>query len=474
MPESVMTLFPHTQTGLEAMKIPLQAALTINQVQMKSLTSGLNIFENTQNLILKWSRQFSDLLPAGYPRNSDKLLKLYQEGARLLLDLFKENWIDQLNRFDRQRSGELEFLNLFTDHCSRQEWSVEYDQTKILLDLPGMRVIDISADVRHRIHNYGVVFAPRAGHHSNIAERVALFLRDQGLTRMAVVEQKCAEDIPLHVNGRRHREDFEGQIDQYRQVLELLKLRTGHSPHLIAICQPGPLLLSTLILHPQLGRTFGSAGAPMHTEAEKGFLTEFARTVGPEFIDRMITFFGHTIGENHPGAGRLTYDGRLQALGFYLMAWNQHLKNFNNLLTDMKNGEKEAARRQKAFYQWYNTVHHFPAGFIRDTFKKIFVENALIRGQLNSGGQTADIADYPTGIPIWALGGSADHIAPPLQAVGHMDLIPKMPPQNSLRLVCDAGHMGLFRSRRILKQYYRRIADFLLAHSDHANRKFCY
>ena len=474
MPESVMTLFPHMLTSLQAMKLPLQASLAFNQAQMQLVAQSTNLMKNTQDMTLYWARQFSHLLPPGYLQNGDKLLKLYQSGATSLLDLMQENWINQLNRFERQRSGELEFLDLFTDQCECQDWSVECDRTKILLDLPGMRVIDISADVSHRIYNYGVVFAPRAGHHSNIAERVALFLRDQGLTRMAVVEQKCAEDIPLSVNGHRHREDFDGQVDQYRQVLEMLKLRTGHAPHLIAICQPGPLLLSTLILNPQLGRTFGSAGSPMHTEAEKGFLTDFARAAGEGYVDRMLAFFGYTISEDHPGAGRLTYDGRLQVLGFYLMAWDQHFRNYKKLLNDMKNGDNEAARRQKAFYQWYNTVHHFPAGFIRDTYKKIFVQNALIRGHLHIRGRKVDIANYPVRTPVWALGGESDHIAPPGQAVGHMDLIPEMPAQKRLRLICDAGHMGLFRSERVLNEYYTRIADFLLAHSDFANRKFCY
>jgi poly-beta-hydroxyalkanoate depolymerase len=56
-----------------------------------------------------------------------------------------------------------------------------------------------------------------------------------------------------------------------------------------------------------------------------------------------------------------------------------------------------------------------------------------------------------------------------LQAVGHLDMIPEMSDQNRLRLLCDAGHMGLFRSQRVLEQYYRRVADFLIAHSDYAN-----
>lgn len=474
MPDSVMTLFPSLLKGLETMKMPLQASMACNRIQMNSLSAGVDMYKSIQNMTLSMMQRYSHFLPAVYFQDAANLLKLSQDGAASLLDLSKEKILNQMSRFHQKRAGELEFLNLFTDGCSRQDWEVEYDSSKVLLDLPGIRVIDISANKRHRIQNYGVVFAPRAGHHSNIAERVALFLRDCGLSRMAVVEQKCAEEIPLYVNGQRHREDFVGQVDQYRRVLAHLKKRTGYPPHLIAICQPGPLLLTTLILYPELGRTFGSAGSPMHTEAEKGFLTDFARTAGEGYIDRMLTFFGHTISEDCPGAGRLTYDGRLQALGFYLMGWDQHFKNFKNLLTDMKNGEKQAAQRQKAFYQWYNSVHHFPAGFIRDTYKKIFVQNALIHCCLKIGEKTVGIADYPAQKPIWALGGTADPIAPPLQAVGHLDLLPPMPPQTSLRLLCEAGHMGLFRSRRVLNDQYNRIADFLLTHSDYANRKFSY
>ena len=474
MPDSVMTLFPNVLRSFEAMKFPLQTTLAINQTQIQSVTTGFDIFKNTQELAYNLTRRYTNLVIPGLHQSRAIPMKLYQEGISSLLDLYKEIFLGHLNRFHQNRAGELEFIKLFTDQYEHQDWSVEYDPSNILIDLPGMRVIDISADVRHRIHNYGVVFAPRAGHHSNIAERVALFLRDQGVTRMAVVEQKCAEEIPLFVEGNRHLEDFKGQIDQYRRVLELLKKRTGYPPHLIAICQPGPLLLSTLILHPELSKTFGSAGSPMNTEAERGFLTDFARMAGEAFIDQLIALFGRTIEPDHPGAGRTCYDGRLQVLGFYLLAWDQHLKNLKNLLADLKKGDNKAAERQKTFYQWYNTVHHFPVDFIRDTYKKIFIQNALINGGLRIGNKTVKIDDYPSHVPIWALGGTADNIAPPLQAVGHLDLISVKPLQNKLRLICDAGHMGLFRSQRILKKYYNRVADFLLTHSDYTNRKFWY
>lgn len=217
---------------------------------------------------------------------------------------------------------------------------------------------------------------------------------------MAVVEQKCAEEIPLYVNGKRHHENFEGQIEQYRQILEHVRTLTGRPAHLVAICQPGPLLMATLILYPELGKTFGSAGSPMHTEREQGYLTDFARTMGESYIDKLIALCGHTVYDRHVGVGRRCLDGRVQVLGFYLLGMNQHISNFQSLLSDLKKGNSLEAERQKTFYQWYNYAHHFPASFIRDTYKKIFVSNELIRGKLNIGERTIGIKDYPAGIPI--------------------------------------------------------------------------
>ena len=139
MPDSVMTLFPNMLRSFEAMKMSLQAALAINQVQIQTVAAGVDNFKSMQDLTLSLARQNSHLLPAGYLQNGDKLLKLYQEGAASLLDLFKDNLSSQLNRFHQKRTGELEFLKLFTDQCARQDWTVEYDPTKILLDLPGLR-----------------------------------------------------------------------------------------------------------------------------------------------------------------------------------------------------------------------------------------------------------------------------------------------------------------------------------------------
>jgi poly-beta-hydroxyalkanoate depolymerase len=119
-----------------------------------------------------------------------------------------------------------------------------------------------------------------------------------------------------------------------------------------------------------------------------------------------------------------------------------------------------------AFYQWYNYSHDFPASFLRDTFKKVFVRNELIRGTMMIQDRRIGVKDYPASVPIWALGGTQDNIAPCGQAIGHVELIEGVAPEDRLVLCCDAGHMGLFRSGRVLDTYYSRITRFLLERSD--------
>ncbi len=466
MPDNLMNRFPYALNHLEAMKIPLQASAEMLDHGIRFLSLGFDLNNNIQDLGFQLARRWCNPFDTNLPKVFNRFTNLPYQTLKNFSANLKNLLLNQLKQMRQEKRGELEFISLFTEELPDQDWSEAYDNNSILLDLPSLRVIDISSNIKHTVHNYAVIFAPRAGHHSNIAERVALYLRSQGLTRMAIVEQKCADDIPLHVDQKRHRESFDSQVDQYKKVLAHLKNLTGYPAHLIAVCQPGPLLMSTLILNPHLGKTFGSAGSPMHTEAEKGILTDFARLMGENYIDELMRFCGHTIASNHPGHGRQSFDGALQVLGFYYLGLDQHVRNFKRLLLDLKQGNTESAERQMEFYRWYHTVHHFPADFIQDTYKKIFVKNELIRGKLSIGNKTIGINDYPAHVPIWALGGSQDKIAPPLQATGHLELINSVSDSDKLNLTCNGGHMGLFRSEKILKDYYSKITTFLLDRSD--------
>ncbi len=466
MPTNLTSAFPHFQKSLEAVKLLFSMSANVTDLSMKACAASFEQSKNLHELGLETLRCLSPLSFFLNDKELNNLFEIYQRGSENLSNVFSNHFLNVLDRFKKERTGEVDFIDLFTDNSDAQDWSVGYEDSNILLDLPGLRVIDISTEGTQRIHNYAVVFAPRAGHHSNIAERVALHLRDQGLTRMAVVEQKCADDIPTMVEGKRHMENFEGHIEQYKEVLTCLKALTGYPSHLIAVCQPGPLLISTLILNPELGKTFGSAGSPMDTDAKNGFLTDFARMMGEKYIDMLVGIFGRTPCNDTTNSECRVYDGTLQVMGFYYMGMDQHMRNFKRLLADLKSEDKEAAERQQSFYKWYNVAHHFPACFIRDTYKKIFIRNALINDGLKIGDETIHITDYPDSVPIWALGGSKDEIAPPLQAVGHLNHMRSVPPENKLNLICDGGHMGLFRSKKILHSHYSVIAKFILDHSD--------
>ena len=461
MPNTINTLAPALATSIQSVRSSLDLSADMVSLGSRWSLLWLDSLTAASSIGLEmWRFLITGTLaerPVGLL--ADSLDGMERGMARAMADVLSM----PARRYERTRHGEAEFLKLF---CEAPPCQCFHEAGEVLVDLPGMRLIDISKGEGHDIANYTVVFAPRAGHHSNIAERVALYMRDSGLTRMAIVEQKCAQEIPLYTEGKRHHEDFEGQVEQYRTILETLKEKTGHPAHLVAVCQPGPLLMTTLILYPHLGKTFGSAGAPMNTDAERGFLSDFARAMGENYIDLLTTALGSRVPKGLPGEGRDIYDGRLQVLGFYILGMPQHFDNLKKLLTDLRDGNEETASRQMAFYQWYNYSHDFPASFLRDTYKKVFVRNELVRGTLGIQGRRIGVKDYPATVPIWALGGTQDNIAPCGQAIGHVDLIEGVDPEDRLVLCCDAGHMGLFRSRTVLDRYYSRIIRFLLERSD--------
>ena len=471
MPDSVLSRLPFTRQNLEAVELVYETSEYLFDSGIQGMSLGWCLFHDFHTQGTASLNRFKDSIGCDPDNLFSRMAEVQLEALERFFGVFKNQLFENLEQFQKERQAEHDFIKVFSEQSCDQDWTVAYDDTHVILDLPSLRVIDISQTADHRIDNYTIVFAPRAGHHSNIAERVALYLRDQGLTRMAVVEQKCADDIPLYVDGERHHEDFAGQVRQYTQAIEHVVQLTAKPAHLIAVCQPGPLLISTLILNPHLGKTFGSAGSPMHTEAQQGFLTDFARLMGPDFVDTLMWYFGRSIDSNRTGAGRDVYDGSLQVLGFYFLGMDQHVRNFRRLLRDLKAGNAEAAERQKVFYDWYNTVLHFPAGFIRDTYRKVFFHNELIHGKLTIGEHSVDIEDYPGSVPIWALGGNTDAIVPPLQATGHMDLIQAVPSSDKLNLTCEGGHMAIFRSQKILKSHYRQIAEFILERSDLVMKK---
>jgi len=147
------------------------------------------------------------------------------------------------------------------------------------------------------------------------------------------------------------------------------------------------------------------------------------------------------------GRGREIFDGRLHLLGFYLLFMDQHIKNFRQLLDDLRKGKSKSAERQKAFYAWYNYAQSFPQSFIEDTYKKIFVGNELIRGDLTIGGKTIKIGDYLESVPLWALGGDKDTIAPPLQATGLWSLLKRYRSKISLHSSAMGGTWPFFARR---------------------------
>jgi len=393
MPASLTQRLPLVALSLDSARLSLNLALEAGHQCLRLNRLGVDAVAAAGGAAFDLLDRWLALMPGFQGMDSRPLVAGWRSDFTRSVDIAAGHHRCPLERFVARCRGELALLDTFQKDLPAQGFIQAGDPARVLLDLPGLRLHDLSLFQDHQIANFTVVFAPRAGHHSNIAERAALYFRDQGLTRMALVEQKCADQIPLFHQGRRHREDFTSQVNQYRLVLAHLKSLTGKAPHAVAVCQPGPLLMATVILNPHLARTFGSAGWPMNTEAGSGFLSDWARLAGPGAIDVLLAWFGRKASEGTIGQGRPLFDGACQVLGFYWLGLGQHLRNFKRLVADCEKGNDVEAKRQLAFYRWYNTVHHHPEGFIRDTFNHVFARNALMRGTLPIGDKIVSVAD---------------------------------------------------------------------------------
>ncbi|MFY9704970.1 MAG: hypothetical protein WAJ95_03565, partial [Desulfobacterales bacterium] len=78
MPNSVMSLFPHVLNNLETMKVPLQTSLSFSETLRRSISTGIDCWQNNRNFFYNLTRQLSQLSPLWNTRPFQTFLNLSQ------------------------------------------------------------------------------------------------------------------------------------------------------------------------------------------------------------------------------------------------------------------------------------------------------------------------------------------------------------------------------------------------------------
>jgi poly(3-hydroxyalkanoate) synthetase len=282
------------------------------------------------------------------------------------------------------------------------------------------------------------VLPPQAGHDSCIVDFTAAqsqikVLRAAGLTRLYSVDWVGAT-----------METRNATIDDYLADLERVVAEVapeGGKVNLVGDCQGGWLATIYAALHPERANTLTIAGAPIDFHAGEAQIHKYVELFGAtgdmSFYKRMVA--------RHHGVMK----GEYLLGGFIAMQPENEITRQLALLKHLDNAEHVA--RYTVFEDWFKFCQDIPGAFYLWIVEHLFRNNALIKGELEIGGEIVDLRRIEC--PLFMLAGQKDHITPPEQVWAVADAV-STPAHKIMRDITSGGHLGLFMGREALRDHW--------------------
>ena len=96
--------------------------------------------------------------------------------------------------------------------------------------------------------------------------------------------------------------------------------------------------------------------------------------------------------------------------------------------------------------------------YFLEVVEKLYKRNEIAAGQFRALGKPTDLATVKA--PIFMLAARDDELVTPPQLFAVEQLV-ATPPEHIRKLTADCRHLGLFMGRRILREIWQDIADWL-------------
>jgi poly(3-hydroxybutyrate) depolymerase len=303
-----------------------------------------------------------------------------------------------------------------------------------------------------------LVVAPMSGHYATL-------LRDtvQGLLPahdVYVTDWKDAATIPLLDGG------FD--TDDYVEYIMDFMRQLGPNHHVMAVCQPAPLVIVAVALLAQWGepvqpRSMTLMGGPIDTAAAPTAPAELAEERSMSWFEtRCVT----TVPRNYPAAHRRVYPGFLQLGAFIAMNADRHMNAHLRMFRHLVEGDGEAVDAHRKFYDEYMSVMDITADFYLQTIRRVFKERWIATNQFVWRGEVV----RPEAIRQTALltvEGQLDDISAPGQTIAAQDICRAIP-ENRRRnhLQKGVGHYGIFNGRRWREYIVPEVSRFVREMAD--------
>ena len=298
-----------------------------------------------------------------------------------------------------------------------------------------------------------LLVAPMSGHYATLLRSTVKSLMVN--CEVYVTDWHNARDIPVSA-GKFDVEDYTLYLVDFMRHL-------GPDTHVIAVCQPAPLMLAaTAYLAGEdpdaQPRSLTLIGGPIDPNANATEVTDFGHRVTMGQLEETMI---QRVGFKYPGVGRMVYPGLLQLASFVSMNLDRHSKAFQEQILKVSKGQASDHDAHNRFYDEYLAVMDMPAEFYLSTVERIFKDGEIARNAFTVEGKPVDIGKI-TKVAVKTVEGANDDISAPGQCIAALDLCTGLPDSmKASHVEPGAGHYGIFAGKSWRNNIRPLVLDFI-------------
>jgi len=309
-------------------------------------------------------------------------------------------------------------------------------------------------------HQKILIVAPMSGHYSTLLRGTVESMLPHG--DVYITDWVDARDVPASHGSF----DLDDYIDYVIEIIQHL----GQNVHVMAVCQPTvPVLAAISLMHQRKDKLLPASmmlmGGPIDTRRNPTTVNELAVERGTDWFKRHVI-----VRVPFPNAGfmRRVYPGFLQLTGFMSMNLDRHVDAHRELFRHLVEGDEDSAEKQEEFYDEYLSVMDLTAEFYLQTVDRVFVKQALPKGEFYYREQLIEPASI-TDTALMTIEGEKDDISGIGQSEAAHELCTSLPKKmRDHHLQEKVGHYGVFNGSRFRAHIVPRIVAFMHKHNHKA------
>jgi poly(3-hydroxybutyrate) depolymerase len=298
-----------------------------------------------------------------------------------------------------------------------------------------------------------LIVAPLSGHYATLLRgTVEAMLPDHDVY---ITDWADARQVPI-AKGRFDLNDY---IDYLMDFLRVI----GPRAHAIAVCQPGPALLSAAALLAEDGdearpATLTIMGSPIDSRKSPTVPNILSKERSFAWFERNMIY---TVPAPYPGALRRVYPGFVQLYSFLSMNSDRHLNAHYDYFQNLVKGDGDSADKHRSFYDEYLSVLDLTEEFYLQIIKEVFQEHNLPEGKFMHRGRLVKPSAIRD-IALFTVEGEKDDISGIGQTQAAHDLCVNIPVHMKADWIQPGvGHYGVFNGSKWKSEIQPRIAEFV-------------